>query len=139
MGVFDAFQIPYSALQREHEEIISRAGAAEAGIIIRGGVARGAPSDWQRTYYMLPGSSPRERWEKARLDELLQGLSPLEFTLRFTLSNLDLDTTIVGTRDAGHLHANIDAALKGPLPESVVEEAKRRLAQAGSRPAPSTD
>jgi aryl-alcohol dehydrogenase-like predicted oxidoreductase len=24
MGVFDAFQIPYSALQREHEEIISR-------------------------------------------------------------------------------------------------------------------
>ena len=138
MGVFDACQIPYSALQREHEEIISRAGAAEAGIIIRGGVARGAPSDWQRTYYMLPGSSLRERWEKARLDDLLQGLSPLEFILRFTLSNPDLDTTIVGTRDAGHLHANIDAALKGPLPESVVEEAKRRLAEAGSRPAHST-
>ena len=139
MGVFDAFQIPYSALQREHEEIISRAGAAEAGIIIRGGVARGAPNDWQRTYYMLPGDSLRERWEKARLDDLLHGLSPLEFTLRFTLSNPDLDTTIVGTRDAGHLHDNIDAALKGPLPESVVEEAKRRLAEAGSRPAHSTD
>jgi aryl-alcohol dehydrogenase-like predicted oxidoreductase len=134
MGVFDAFQIPYSALQREHEEIISRAGAAEAGIIIRGGVARGAPSDWQRTYYMLPGSSLRERWEKARLDDLLDGLSPLEFTLRFTLSNRDLDTTIVGTRDVGHLRDNIAAALKGPLPESVMEEAKRRLAEAGSRP-----
>jgi aryl-alcohol dehydrogenase-like predicted oxidoreductase len=133
MGVFDAFQIPYSALQREHEEIISRAGAA-AGIIIRGGVARGAPSDWQRTYYMLPGSSLRERWEKARLDDLLQGLSPLEFTLRFTLSNPDLDTTIVGTKDVGHLHTNIDAVSKGPLPESVVAEAKRRLAEAGSRP-----
>ena len=134
MGVFDAFQIPYSALQREHEEIISRAGAAKAGIIIRGGVARGAPSDWQRTYYMLPGSSLRERWEKARLDDLLDGLSPLEFTLRFTLSNRDLDTTIVGTRDVGHLSDNIAAALKGPLPESVMEEAKRRLAEAGSRP-----
>ena len=134
MGVFDAFQIPYSALQREHEEIISRAGAAEAGIIIRGGVARGAPSDWQRTYYMLPGSSLRERWEKARLDDLLDGLSPLEFTLRFTLSNHDLDTTIVGTRDVGHLSDNIAAALKGPLPERVMEEAKRRLAEAGSRP-----
>ncbi len=134
MGVFDAFQIPYSALQREHEEIISRAGAAGAGIIIRGGVARGAPSDWQRTYYMLPGSSLRERWEKARLDDLLDGLSPLEFTLRFTLSNRDLDTTIVGTRDVGHLSDNIAAALKGPLPESVMEEAKRRLAEAGSRP-----
>jgi aryl-alcohol dehydrogenase-like predicted oxidoreductase len=139
MGVFDAFQIPYSALQREHEEIISRAGAAGAGIIIRGGVARGAPSDWQRSYYMLPGSSLRERWEKARLDDLLDGLSPLAFTLRFTLSNPDLDTTIVGTRDLAHLQANIDASLKGPLPESVVEEAKRRLAEAGSRPAHSTD
>jgi aryl-alcohol dehydrogenase-like predicted oxidoreductase len=52
MGVFDAFQIPYSALQREHEEVISRAAAAGAGIIIRGGVARGAPTDWRRHYYM---------------------------------------------------------------------------------------
>jgi aryl-alcohol dehydrogenase-like predicted oxidoreductase len=88
---------------------------------------------------MLPGSSLRKRWEQARLDDLLDGLSPLEFTLRFTLSNRDLDTTIVGTRDAGHLRANIDAALKGPLPESVVAEAKRRLAEAGSRPAHATD
>jgi hypothetical protein len=38
-----------------HKEIISRARAAAAGIIIRGRVARGAPGDWQRTYYMLPG------------------------------------------------------------------------------------
>lgn len=138
MGVFDAFQIPYSALQREHEDVISRAAAAGAGIIIRGGVARGAPTDWGRTYYMLPGNSLRERWERARLDDLLDGMSRLEFTLRFTLSNSDLDTTIVGTRDAGHLRDNIVAALKGPLPESVVEEATRRLAEAGSRPAHST-
>src|SRR5215208_4730127 len=34
MGVFDAFQIPYSALQREHEEVIARASAAGAGIIV---------------------------------------------------------------------------------------------------------
>jgi aryl-alcohol dehydrogenase-like predicted oxidoreductase len=139
MGVFDAFQIPYSALQREHEELISRAAGAGAGIIIRGGVARGAPTDWGRTYYMLPGNSLRERWEKARLDDLLDGMSRLEFTLRFTLANSDLDTTIVGTRDVGHLCDNIAAALKGPLPDSVVKEATRRLANAGSRPAHSTD
>jgi aryl-alcohol dehydrogenase-like predicted oxidoreductase len=134
MGVFDAFQIPYSALQREHEEIIGRASAAGAGIIIRGGVARGAPTDWQRVYYMLPSNSMRERWEQARLDDLLDGMSRADFMLRFTLSNPDLDTTIVGTRDLGHLRDNIAAALKGPLPENVVEEAKRRLAAAGSRP-----
>src|SRR5579883_1401372 len=99
MGVFDAFQIPYSALQREHEAVIARASAAGAGIIIRGGAARGAPTDWdQRTYYMLPGPELRNRWEQARLDELLDGMSRIEFTLRFTLSDPDLDTTIVGTK-----------------------------------------
>jgi len=138
MGVFDAFQIPYSALQREHEEIVARASAAGAGIIIRGGVARGAPTDWQRTYYMLPGSNMRDRWEQARLDELLDGMSRAEFMLRFTLSNPHLDTTIVGTKDVGHLRDNIAAALKGPLPENVVQEAKRRLAAAGSRPVSDT-
>ncbi|MGI8551123.1 MAG: aldo/keto reductase [Dehalococcoidia bacterium] len=137
MGVFDAFQIPYSALQREHEAVIARASAAGAGIIIRGGAARGAPTDWeQRTYYMLPGTALRDRWEEARLDELLDGMSRIEFTLRFTLSNPDLDTTIVGTRDIGHLRDNIAAAEKGPLPANVVEEAKRRLTEAGSAPAP---
>jgi aryl-alcohol dehydrogenase-like predicted oxidoreductase len=83
---------------------------------------------------MLPGSSMRDRWEQARLDELLDGMTRAEFMLRFTLSNHDLDTTIVGTKDISHLHDNIAAALKGPLGENVVQEAKRRLAAAGSRP-----
>jgi aryl-alcohol dehydrogenase-like predicted oxidoreductase len=134
MGVFDAFQIPYSALQREHEEVIARASAAGVGIIIRGGVARGAPTDWQRAYYMLPRNTMRDRWELARLDELLGGMGRAEFMLRFTLSNPDLDTTIVGTKDLNHLRDNIAFALKGPLPEDLVQEAKRRLAAAGSRP-----
>jgi aryl-alcohol dehydrogenase-like predicted oxidoreductase len=134
MGVFDAFQIPYSALQREHENIISRASTIGAGIIIRGGIARGAPRDWRRTYYMLPGTKMRRRWENARLDELLDGMNRQEFTLRFTLSNPDLDTAIVGTKELEHLRENVSAALKGPLPDDVIREAKRRLAGTGSRP-----
>jgi aryl-alcohol dehydrogenase-like predicted oxidoreductase len=134
MGVFDAFQIPYSALQRDHEAVIAKASAAGMGIIIRGGVARGAPTDWQRAYYMLPGSTMRDRWEQAHLDELLSGMSRAEFMLRFTLSNPDLDTTIVGTKDLAHLRDNIAAALKGALPENLVREAKKRLTAAGSGP-----
>ncbi|MDP2663370.1 MAG: selenium-dependent molybdenum cofactor biosynthesis protein YqeB [Dehalococcoidia bacterium] len=42
--MFDVFQIPYSALQREHEEAISDAAQAGTATVIRGGVARGAPS-----------------------------------------------------------------------------------------------
>jgi len=132
MGVFDAFQIPYSALQREHEDVIAKASAAGAGTIIRGGVARGAPTDWQRTNYMVPGTVMRDRWEQARLDELLDGLTRIEFTLRFTLSHPGLNTTIVGTRNLEHLEDNIRAAKKGPLPSDVLLEAKRRLTEAGA-------
>ena len=133
MGVFDAFQIPYSALQREHEDVIARASAAGAGIIIRGGAARGTPSDWEgRRNYMLPGTISKDRWEQAELDELLNGLTRMEFTLRFTLSNPDLDTTIVGTRSVAHLQDNIAAAAKGPLDAGVMAEAKRRLDAAGA-------
>jgi len=39
MGVFDVFQIPYSAVQRDHEELITEAADAGAGTFIRGGAA----------------------------------------------------------------------------------------------------
>jgi aryl-alcohol dehydrogenase-like predicted oxidoreductase len=132
MGVFDAFQIPYSALQREHEDAITKAAETGHGTIIRGGVARGAPTDWNRVYYMVPAETMKDRWEVANLDELLDGQSRMEFTLRFTLSHPGLTTTIVGTKNPDHLRANIDAAMKGPLPPDVLAEAKKRLEAAGA-------
>ena len=45
MGVFDVFQIPYSAVQRDHEDLITQAKDAGAGTFIRGGAARGAASE----------------------------------------------------------------------------------------------
>ena len=135
MGVFDTFQIPYSALQRDHEQVIARASAAGYGIVIRGGVARGTPEDWQnRSYYMLSNETMRDRWERAKLDDLLDGMSRTSFMLRFTLSNPDLDTTIVGTSSVEHLRENLAAAAEGPLPDDLLSEAKNRLAAAGSSP-----
>ena len=136
MGVFDAFQIPYSALQRDHEDVITRASDAGMGIVIRGGVARGVPDDWEgRINYMVPTEVMRTWWDDANLDELLDGTSRTEFLLRFTLSHPDLDTTIVGTANIDHLRANVEAAVKGPLPDDVVAEAKRRLDNVGARSA----
>lgn len=133
MGVFDIFQIPYSALQREHEDIITKASDAGIGIIVRGGVARGTPDDWEgRRYYMLPNTTMQNWWEGAKLDDLLDGISRIEFMLRFTLSHPGLDTTIVGTRSTKHLDDNIASAIKGPLPADVVTEAKNRLTAAGA-------
>jgi aryl-alcohol dehydrogenase-like predicted oxidoreductase len=133
-GLFDVFQIPYSALQREHEGIIAQASAAGAGIIIRGGVARGAPTDWNKRYYMLTGDELSGRWDNARLDELLDGMSRIEFMVRFAIAEAALDTTIIGTKNLDHLRDNVAAARKGPLPGDLVAEAKRRLDATGSRP-----
>ncbi len=132
-GVFDAFQIPYSALQREHEDVIQMAADNNMGAIIRGGVARGAPTDWDnRSYYMISSDVMKQRWDNADLDAVLDGMPRVEFMLRFTLSHPGLSTTIVGTSNPDHLKNNVENAIKGPLPAGVVAEAKRRLNDAGA-------
>ena len=75
-----------------------------------------------------------ERWHQAHLNDLLDGMTPMEFILRFTVTNPDLDTTIVGTINPEHLQTNLDILQKGPLPPDLYEEAKDRLAVAGSAP-----
>jgi aryl-alcohol dehydrogenase-like predicted oxidoreductase len=127
--IFDVYQIPYSALERRHEEWITKAGEAGAGIIVRGGVARGEPGE---------GVGSRDRWdtfEQAGLDELRAAEeSRTAFLLRYTLSHPYCHTTIVGTMNPAHLQENIRIAEKGSLPEDVYAEAKRRLSQVGEAP-----
>jgi aryl-alcohol dehydrogenase-like predicted oxidoreductase len=127
--VFDAFQIPYSALERDHEEWITRAAQAGLGTIIRGGVARGEPGE---------GLGNTDRWavfESAKLDELREtGESRSAFLLRFTLTHPHVDTIIAGTLKPEHLQENVAAVLRGPLSEQVYAEAKRRLDAAGISP-----
>jgi aryl-alcohol dehydrogenase-like predicted oxidoreductase len=128
MGVFDVIQVPYSALQPEHEAAIAEAARGGAGIVIRGGVARGKPGVGQGS------ADVWQVWEHARMDELLEGMSATEFLLRFTITNPDMHTTIVGTLNPVHLHANVAAVLHGPLPATVYAEARRRLAVARAVP-----
>ena len=125
-GVFDVFQLPYSALQRGHEDWIAKAAEAGVGIIINGGVALGEPR--------IGKGSPDQwrKFEEAGLDELLEeGESRTAFVLRFTLTHPHAHTNIVGTTSPDHLRENVEAVLKGPLPADVYAEAKRRLDEAG--------
>jgi aryl-alcohol dehydrogenase-like predicted oxidoreductase len=128
-GVFDTFQIPYSALERDHEDWISRTAEVGIGTIIRGGVARGEAG---------VGLGNVDRWKKfeeAGLDELCEpGENRTAFLVRFTLAHPDVNTTIVGTLYPEHLRENIAAAEQGPLPANVYEEAKRRLNRVGVAP-----
>ncbi len=130
-GVFDTMQIPYSALERRHEEWITRAGEAGVGIIIRGGIAQGEPGS---------GRGAANAWatfERADLDELREpDESRSAFVLRYTLSHPFTHTIIVGTTRPAHLKENIAAVLRGPLPAETYAETKRRLDAAGDQPAP---
>jgi aryl-alcohol dehydrogenase-like predicted oxidoreductase len=128
-GVFDSFQIPYSALERDHEDWISRTAEAGIGTVIRGGVARGEVGI---------GLGNEDRWKKfeeASLDELREPReSRTAFLLRFTLSHPNVNTIIVGTLYPEHLRENIAAGEKGPLAANVYDEVKRRLDRAGVAP-----
>jgi hypothetical protein len=134
MNVFDAFQIPYSAVQRDHEDLIAEAADKGAGTLIRGGAARGAASEeknWRTgPLTQQPGLGQRN-WQTSGIEDLLAsaGMSTMEFVLRFTLSHPGLSTTIVGTANPAHLATNIAIAEKGPLPVDLYEEAKKRLPQ----------
>ena len=125
MGVFDTFQIPYSALNREHEKLITSASKSGAGTIIRGGVSKGEfgrNREW-------------DNFSKSNLDDLLdEGESRTSFLLRFTLSHPELDTTIVGTKNTEHFKENIKTASRGILSANIYEEAKKRLTLSGVSP-----
>jgi aryl-alcohol dehydrogenase-like predicted oxidoreductase len=132
MGVFDVFQIPYSAVQRDHEDLITEAAGAGAGTFIRGGAARGATAqdkNWQTGPLSQDPGVGRRNWETSGVAGLLSeaGMSNMEFVLRFTLSHPGLSTTIVGTANPVHLAGNIAIAERGPLPADLYEQARKRL------------
>ncbi|HLF71862.1 MAG TPA: aldo/keto reductase [Dehalococcoidia bacterium] len=136
MGVFDVFQVPYSALHRENEPLLTAAAQSGAGVIIRSPLVRGAPNDWLHApAYIFSRAEVVRRWRDARLDDLLDGAGTVAFMLRFALSHPDMDTALFGTLNPEHLRANLETLAKGPLPVDVLAEAKRRLAAAGSAPA----
>ena len=128
--VFDVYQIPYSALERDHEDWLTATAHAGAGNIIRGGVALGKPG---------VGLGQSDRWQafnEAGLDELKQsGESDTSFVLRYTLTHPDVHTNIVGTTNPAHLAENAQAALAGPLSQDVYAEARKRLDRIGVSPA----
>lgn len=118
-GVFDYFQVPYSAVQREHEHWIAAIAKAGAGVVVRGGVRPEVPKRWAA-------------FERARLSELVEdGDATSSFMLRFALSHPGIHTVIVGTTNVDHLRENVQAALAGPLPDDLYAEARRRLDAAG--------
>jgi aryl-alcohol dehydrogenase-like predicted oxidoreductase len=129
MGVFDAFLLPYSALDRENESAITKAAEQGAGIVVRSAIGPGNISEKRR-----PGKLPWETLTNGSFDDILDGMSPFEFILRFSIANPYVTSTVVGTIHPSEFHANLAAARRGPLPEDVYQEAISRLDALGSSP-----
>lgn len=127
LGVFETFQIPYSCLAPQHHDLITRAAATGAGIIIRGGIAQGGPDA------VIQRPALNDVWQRAKLDELLPAqMSRAELLLRYTLSHPHCHTTIVGTCDSAHFAENLSAAQAGPLPAQLYEQVTQRVSSVGA-------
>ena len=127
---FSAFQVPFSGLERELEGRIELAGRRGFGIVVRGGVAQGG----RRAKQTSDGRPVT--WADTGLDELRDGDSEQDFLLRYAITTPGVTTVIVGTANPEHVRANARAARRGPLPDEIYAEARRRLDLAGITPAP---
>jgi aryl-alcohol dehydrogenase-like predicted oxidoreductase len=139
LDAFTVFQVPYSALQRQNEDAIARLKRAGKAIVARGVTGRGAPGkDWATRPIGTVDGEVRRLWERAALDDILDGMPRIEFMIRFAMSNDDVDVALVATTDATHLAADIGYAAKGPLDAQLVALARKRLASAGGGPGQGT-
>ena len=132
---FAVVQVPYSALQRQNEVIMSELRRAGKAIVVRGVTGRGAPAkDWATRPIGTSDGEVQQLWHRAALDELLGAMSRIEFMIRFAMSNDDVDVALVATTDDVHLAADIEFAMRGRLDAELFEAACRRLAAVGGGP-----
>jgi aryl-alcohol dehydrogenase-like predicted oxidoreductase len=132
---FTMVQVPYSALQRQNEDVIAALRQAGKAVVARGVTGRGAPAKgWTTRPIGTAAGEVQQLWQRARIDELLGGMSPIELMIRFALSNDDIDVALVATNDEAHLVADIEYAARGPLDAELYHAVCRRLAAAGGGP-----
>ncbi len=133
MDMISVFQLPYSALQRQHEDIadiVSRSGRA---VVARGVTARGSVANvWSSVPIGMSEGQAQIIWDKAGIDELISPMSRIEFMIRFAVTNPAVNVLLTGTSNVSHLEENVSAAGKGPLDQDLYQAVVARLTEAGS-------
>jgi aryl-alcohol dehydrogenase-like predicted oxidoreductase len=123
-SAFEAMQVWYSALVRHSEREITQAANNGIGTIIRGATRR-----------IDPYESLADACTKLDLDDLRDSdETAAQFLLRFVITNPDVHTIIVGTKNLDHLADNVSAAHIGALSEDVYQQTLARLESAGIKP-----
>lgn len=130
MGVFSTLQTSYNLVdQKARYEVLPAAIEAGMGVIAKRPIANGAFGKSASPY-----SYADAYWDRSRQITLPDGAPEdgIELALRFTLSNDEIDTAIVGTTKLENAKANIESASAGPLPEEVVESLQSQFDELGA-------
>ena len=106
---------------------LHRAKEQGLGVIAKRPVAN-APWRFEQRPVGHYGEPYWARWRAMGLDDL--GVEPRELALRFVAWTWGVDSCIVGTTNIDHLRANADVIDRGPLPDDVVSEVRRRFQEA---------
>ena len=135
MALLEVFQVPYSAVQRQHEDVVATLAADGKAVVARGVAARGsAAKSWASTPIGMKQGEAKTVWEAAGIDEIIGSMSRMEFMLRFAASNPNINILLTGTVNVSHLEENVKSVTKGPLEPDLYREVRNRLSSAGSAP-----
>jgi aryl-alcohol dehydrogenase-like predicted oxidoreductase len=136
-GLVDAVQVIYNIFDQSPEDkLFPVCRELNVGVIARVPLDEGSlggkmtretkfPSNDWRAKYFGPANLAQTL---ARVDELKKilpaGMTLPEMSLRFILSNPDVDTTIIGMRKLAHVNDNIAVSDAGPLAEAQLQKLK---------------
>jgi len=137
-GLVDAIQVIYNIFEQAPEdELFPVCQEHNVGVIARVPLDEGSfggkltldtrfPKDDWRSNYFTPAYLAQAMPRVERLKQLLPaGTSLPEMALRFVLGHPAVSTVIVGMRSLANIHANFDAAARGPLDSALQAELRK--------------
>jgi len=116
--------------QPVRDRVIPIAKKHDVGLVMGGTFLQGFLATIQREHMLnLQKTGEYGFWDADTVRRILMaydlceetGLSLTDITLRYILADPDISAVIPGAQQVGHIQANINAALAGPLPAELVK------------------
>jgi aryl-alcohol dehydrogenase-like predicted oxidoreductase len=133
-GLVDSVQVIYNVFdQAPEDELFPRCRELDIGVIARVPFDEGSLTgtltkestwparDWRGTYFVPENLDATVDRVEALRPLVPSGMEMAELTLRFVLSNDDVDTVIPGMRRLRNVAANVAAADAGPLSPELLD------------------